>query len=337
MNKPILENRDINLVNLYHFIWDILKKYSKYCFYILILFTVYFFIKTPSYSSKVSFYANYQETQQLPSSFSFISSLGGMESGDLGFSIPNYLDSEKFLQDIVEKKYNIEGKKTLIEHWGKDYNKIFSFNPINVFRKINRNLKIETHLTIEQKKTLFAKEVLRKNITHSEDRKSSLHTISFEVGKYPQLSKEVANAIFESILNYSNEVTHLKAGEKKDFIQSRLKDVKKDLENAENKMLVFIENNKNLNYSPNLMLQRDRIQRNISLYSQLYISLSDQLELTKIDEKDTTSSIFLLDAPYISSYKPGGDYLESLFILFVLFYGACTMFEFYRNRYSLFK
>ena len=97
--------------------------------------------------------------------------------------------------------------------------------------------------------------------------------ISFEVGKYPQLSKEVANAIFESILSYSNEVTNVKAGEKKDFIQSRLNDIKEDLENSENEMLVFIENNKNLNYSPNLMLQRDRIQRNISLYSQLYISL----------------------------------------------------------------
>ena len=40
------------------------------------------------------------------------------------------------------------------------------------------------------------------------------------------------------------------------------------------------------------MLQKDRIQKNISLHKQLYFTLADQLELAKINEKDNTSSFF---------------------------------------------
>ena len=51
---------------------------------------------------------------------------------------------------------------------------------------------------------------------------------------------------------------------------------------------------------------RSRDYREIlHLYSQLYLSLSDQLETAKIDENDKSSSIYTLDSPYISSFKSG--------------------------------
>ena len=39
-------------------------------------------------------------------------------------------------------------------------------------------------------------------------------------------------------------------------------------------MLEFLNNNKNLS-SPSLILKRDRMNRDLNLYNQLYISLSD--------------------------------------------------------------
>jgi len=296
---------------------------------------IYSFIKIPSYSSEVSFYTNYSEKKPL-SPLSFIDSFATVQIDELGFSISHYLASEKLLQYVVEQEYSIDGdKKTLVEYWGSNYSKIVSINPIATIKKINRYLNLEKNLSIEEKKLILAKEILRDSIIYSEDRKSSLHTINLIVIEYPQLSKDILNRIFESIVNYSAEVTNVKAKEKKNFIQGRLFEVKEDLENSENKMRLFREKNKNLS-SPSLILQRDRLQRDITLYSQLYVSLSDQLEISKIDEKNSTSSIFLLDPPNISPYKANRGFLASVVILCILLFMIFALFESYKNKNQLF-
>ena len=339
MNRPIIENESINFINLYRFGFHIVRKYLKYFFYILLLYTIYYFIKAPSYSSEVSFYTNYNESNAL-SSLGVLSNLGGFsqESGGLGFSVSNYLNSEKLLKQIVEKEYIIDGnKKTLVDYWGNDYNKIFSINPVSFLKKINKHFSLVKDLSVEEKKLLLAKEKLLKRIRYSEDRKSSFHTIVVVVDDddYSLLSRDIVNEIFESIIDYSTEVTNIKAKEKRDFIQGRLLQIKKDLESSEEAMLVFREKNKNRT-SPSLILQQDRIQRDIVLYGQLYFSLSDQFELAKIDEKDTTSSIFLLDAAEISSYKSGRGLLENLFFIFIFLFCILLTFEAYRNKNKLF-
>ena len=67
-------------------------------------------------------------------------------------------------------------------------------------------------------------------------------------------------------------------------------------------MIDLLQKNKDLS-SPILLLEKERIERDITLFGQLYLSLSDKLESAKIDEKDTTSPIFVLDSPNISSKK----------------------------------
>ena len=242
------------------------------------------------------------------------------------------------LTQVVEKEYVIgKDKDTLVNFWGSNYNKVFSINPISMFKKINRKFSLITNLSEEEKKLLFAKEKLARSINHSEDRKSSLHTITIEIDDiYPSLSKDISNSIFQSIINYSTEVTSIKAKEKSSFIEGRLFEIKQDLDAAEETMRLFLEKNKNIT-SPSLILQQGRLQRDIELYSQLYLSLSDQLELSKIDQKDTTSSIFLLDEPEISSYKSGRSLLQSLLIIFTFLFSIFFSVEGFKNRNQLFR
>jgi hypothetical protein len=141
--------------------------------------------------------------------------------------------------------------------------------------------------------------------------------------------------MFDSIINYANQITNSKGVEKESFIKSRLVDVKSDLNNAENELLLFLENNKSIN-SPSLTLQLERLQRKIMLYHQLFLSMSDQLEIAKIDSKDNTSSVFLLDAPEISPYKPGRGLLEKIFLLTIIFYIPALSIEFFKNRNKLY-
>ena len=75
-----------------------------------------------------------------------------------------------------------------------------------------------------------------------------------------------------------------------------------------------------------LQLQKSRIEKNINLYNQLELSLSDQLEIAKIDEKDSTSTIFTLDNPTLSSKKVGVSFVDGILIVlfgcFIFFYGS---------------
>ena len=101
LNKPILDNEYINLKNLFHFMLKVFTKYSKLFLVGIFFFTVYFlFIQKPIYSSQVSFYTNYSESKTL-SSFSFISSFAEAPSEDLGFSISDYVVSDKILKSLV--------------------------------------------------------------------------------------------------------------------------------------------------------------------------------------------------------------------------------------------
>ena len=340
MNRPILLDEHVDLKNLFFFVFDVLKKYFRVFTIITFVFTVYFFfLKTPSFSSKVSFYTNYNESSQ-SGALSFIRSFTGDKFSQrlyLGFSVSEYVASDKFLEDVVGKEYEIDGNSlTLVEYWGVAYDDIFSLNPIASFKRMNRKISLNNNLSIQEQKWLLAKEVLSASIIHIEDPISSLHEMSVTVRKDENLSKQIVHNMYNSIVKYSNDITNIKAKEKKSFISDRLNQTRENLDNAEDKLLVFLESNKNLANSPNLKLQRDRLSRDIELYDQLYITLSDQLEIAKINEKDNTSTVFLLDAPYLISYKSGREFLESIAILFIFLFMLLLFKEGYSQRKQLF-
>lgn len=338
-NKPIIERDSINLDNIIYFTRYIIRRYYKLAIFFILLFFVYKAIQTPTYSSSISFYTNYAKSNQIPSSLGFITNLTGGAARDnqLGFSISDYINSESFVEDIVKQEFVIDGKSQMLSTYlGQDYDRIFSINPIGTLLNLNRHFRLSNSLSEEDKKFLFAKEVFLGSISYSESRETSLHKITISMSKYPLLSKQISESVYKSIINYSNQVTNIKGKEKRSFIEGRLLTVKADLEHAEEKMQTFRENNKVLN-SPSLILKSDRLERDIRLYAQLYISLSDQLEIAKIDEKDFTSSVFLLDNAKLSFYKVGRSLLESIFLILVFIFVVTSSWELYKNRERLFK
>jgi len=330
--KPIITNEEINFENLYSFLSTILIKYSRIVLFFVFMYVVYFFaIKDTKYTASVSFYTDYNEMNASVSSLSVLKTFQGDETGDLNFSILNYLNSDKFLESIILHQYSVDGdKRTLIDIFGISGESSF-FKP----KTIIRDFSLIPDLSLNDKKLLFTKELVREAISFSEDRKTGLNTISFLTTVSPDIAKQIVEKIFNSILDYSNEITSVKAREKVSFVEDRLNDITSKLELSENEMLMFVENNKNIN-SPHLVLKKNRIQRDITLYSQLFRTLSDQLELAKIDEMDNTSSIFVLDSSHFSLYKGGRSMFENIFILAFGLYSIFLMIELYNNRKTLF-
>lgn len=340
MLKPIYLENEIQIDGIKSFFRLYYKKILKMNAIFILIFFVYFLVKPTLYHSKVSFYTNYNEAPQS----SFLSMLpAGMLGGGLGytslsFSIQNYLSSELFLKDIVNKNYITENNTmTLSEKWGSDYNKLIVLNPITILKRINFNLGFNKGLSNDSKKEIYASTILKNSLIFSEDRRSLMNTISINIENDSLLGEQILENVYNSIINYSSNVVNIKANEKRKFIEQRLSEVIKSLEESENAMLKFSQENKQIQNSPTLILQKQRLQKDITLYNQLYFTLSDQLELAKINEKDNTTSFFLLDAPITLRTTQEGSFVVNLIKSLLIFNIVMLMIFLLVNRSSLIK
>ena len=323
----------MNLSNYYITLNLIKKKFPiflKISLLTLSICTIYYFIKTPSYTSKTTFYSTYKEKQDTTSLLNPLGSLIGINGGTLDFSISDYIKSEKMLNQIINKKYLIDGQKiSLVQLWGSNFEQR-TFNPLTLMLKFNKSLNFNSSISTEEKLTFITKEELKDKISFTENRISSLYSISVTIDKYPQLSKDILNEIYSSIIAYTNEIENSKASEKIDFINGRIREVSLDLQNAEREKLEFLEQNKVAN-SPALVLRIDRIQRKIDLHSDVYTNLANQLEIAKINQKDSTSSIFLLDEAKVPLEKDGDSLLKFLVKITILLLFSFIFWSFYKS------
>ena len=66
----------------------------------------------------------------------------------------------------------------------------------------------------------------------------------------------------------------MKANEKRIFIEERLKVLELSLVRSENDLIAFLEENKNYLNSPQLVVEKQRIDREISSYNQIFVKFT---------------------------------------------------------------
>ena len=338
MLNHIYKNDNFSLNGFKNLFFVYTQKFLKLNLIFILLFTIYFIVKPTVYNSKVSFYTNYNEAPQS----SFLSMLpAGMLGGGLGytslsFSIQNYLSSERFLKEIVNKEYQINNSvNTLVNQWGSDYNNFLTLNPITILKRFNFNLGFNKGITNIDKQEIYAMSILKNSIIFSEDRRSLLNTITITIKNDSMLGEQILTNIYEAIISYSSDVVNIKATEKKQFISNRLTEISQSLIEAEEEMLKFSRENKQIQNSPLLTLQKQRLQKDITLYNQLFFTLSDQYELAKINEKDNTTSFFILEKPTTFRTKQDGSFAFNLIKNLLFLNLSILTFFIYQNRKEL--
>ena len=331
MNNKIIDGEKIILKNILVLFFVMLSKYKKFFMLSFILAFIYFFVASPSFKSKISFYTNYNEASDLTLS-PILSSVGLADSNQIHFTIKDFIESDKLLEEIVSKTYLVHDKEiTLTEHWGGNYSKLFKINPISLINSLNRNLMYNVSVTNNQKKIHFAKVILKSKISLKENRRDSLNTITVE-SEDPYLSKQILDNIYSSTINYTVNIASFKAKEKKDFISQRLIQVKNQLFEAEKKLISFYSSNKNISESPILIVEENRLKRDVSILNNHFMSLSAQLETAKIEENNNTYPLVILDEPSISTLQSQPNLLQILILVFFLNFIILLTYEIYYNR-----
>ena len=114
-----------------------------------------------------------------------------------------------------------------------------------------------------------------------------------------KLSSDIANAIIEELQEMQKKFKGQKASQKKNFIQERLKTVQKELILVEEELKTFREKNRKISSSPALVLQMDRLMREVDSKMEVYTTLKTQYEIAQIEGIGSNSFISIIDPPNI--------------------------------------
>jgi uncharacterized protein involved in exopolysaccharide biosynthesis len=111
----------------------------------------------------------------------------------------------------------------------------------------------------------------------------------------PRLAADVLNAAISELDLFIREKKSTGATEQRKWIESRLVQVNVELRTAEEALKNFREKNRRVMDSPQLLLEQDRLSREVTVKGSIDVELRKQAELAKIDEIKQVTTINVLD------------------------------------------
>ena len=260
-------------------LWSVRKKIIIINTVVLILTLAYLlFLTNPFYKSTVTILPEYGSKSNMLSQLSGLASLAGVKVGD---SAPtelyqNIITSETVLQEVIYSKYRT---------------KEFS-DSVNLIKYFEVEGKDENPFLNNRQEFLALYELLLQGrITTEVDRMTKILNVTVTMPE-PQLSADVANNLVKSLDLYIRTQRKSYATEQSFYIEKRTEQVKDSLAAAENKLKAFREQNRMVMQSPNLLLEQGRLMRNVEILQTVFIELTKQLEIAKIDQ--------IKDAPVVN-------------------------------------
>jgi len=279
MEKKTKEEKLQNIIeklNLYiQKLWNNRKKFMIINGVVLIIALVYLlFISKPYYESSVVILPEYGNKSNMLSQLGNLAALAGVRVGE---STPteiyqNLLTSESVLGPIIYSKYKTEkysDSVNLIQYFK------VQVDEKDPFRKERRQF-LDIYEALIKERILIDVDRITKILT--------IHTIMPE----SQLSADVANKTVESLDAYVRIKRKSFATEQLYYLDRRIEQLKDSLMVAENLLKIFREQNRLTAQSPDLLLEQARLMRNVEILQTVYVELTKQYELAKLDEvKDT--------------------------------------------------
>lgn len=185
---------------------------------------------------------------------------------------PSIIKSEAVLQKVILKKYQTKKNKD-------------SLNLIQIW---------EIEAPTFQKSYEAALKTIREELKVNLDNKTSLLTLEIET-EDAQLSADILNYIVGQLDNFIQTKKTSSAGNQKVFVEGRLIEVKEELTIAENRLKDFREQNRMIVTSPELLLQQERLLREVIINTTIYTELKKQFEVAKIEEVKDIPIINVMD------------------------------------------
>ncbi|MBI65989.1 MAG: hypothetical protein CMG64_06830 [Candidatus Marinimicrobia bacterium] len=294
----IIQNDEIDIKALWMVLWRNKKSLFKITGGFVLLMVLYLFITTPLFYASSTLFETSGETSSSLDKLGGLASVAGFDMGSMGseetfVDLTDYVNSRRLKDEILNRKWPTKKKNIdLITYW--------EINDTTGIINFLKNLIKPSKLAKEELKLKW----LYKAHSKLEDRIIASYT---ETGLFtvevwmedPVLTQTMADYIVSSIVNYSNEVKADKWRETREFSLKRLGDVNKELDKAEDILTKFQKENRRIIDSPDMMVELASLTRDVTIKTQLLITLQNEYEFARIEEsKDMTGMVILDEAQY---------------------------------------
>tara|TARA_Y100000741_G_scaffold336742_1_gene295564 strand:+ start:1264 stop:2217 length:954 start_codon:yes stop_codon:yes gene_type:complete len=284
-------NLDLNKIlshSLKNFKTNVIIVFSFIFFSLIITF-----FSTPKYASSFSFFSEGDNQLGLLSKNSIASSILGSSFGsDINIlPLEAVVTSKELIVKISNEKFNYEDKNLL-------FYEIFKIeNSIKVrFLKLFLSEKEYEEFLIK-----LSQEEIVERIKYTKDLQTNVIkvTLLFETR---ELADDVSHFIINYVNDYYNNISALKANDKTKYIDVRLQELEQELDTVYKNYIEFKNQNKNISSSPILMVKEQQLQQDISLKKNVYVQLSSQFEIYKMNSIDKSKTVYLVNSPTVSSF-----------------------------------
>ena len=329
---------ELNLLN----IWKIIRSGNKYILQItsvfVILGIIYSFITTEYFLSTITLYPAVESNQ----SGLALGNLQGVAKafgiGDISstptFNIPDIIKSRRLKKNIVLKSWSSSvytNETNLIKYWEIDkQNWFFPYEWIAKYFSSNKYSREPKQQYLE-----IAIEKLNDLIFINEEF-TGLITVSVLM-EDPELASSIANYIAEFVKDFISVEAHRETVKNKSFIYDQQMKAKEELKLSEEELTEYRKKHPLALDTPDLLLGRGRLIRNVEANQAVYITLRQQYEMAKIEEAKEKLFVNILDVaePAVKRAKPR----RILIVIFATFIGFVfsTLFVFIDDKHYLSK
>jgi uncharacterized protein involved in exopolysaccharide biosynthesis len=113
----------------------------------------------------------------------------------------------------------------------------------------------------------------------------------------PELAAGVNQRFLGVIAQFNSRTRRSRAVEERKFAEARLHETRQELRAAENRLQSFMQQNRIWQGSPQLVIERDRLEREVGMRQSVYTSLAQAFEKARIDEVRDIPVFTVLDPP----------------------------------------
>ena len=140
--------------------------------------------------------------------------------------------------------------------------------------------------------------------------------------EWPSVSLFIVESLVDGVKAFNQNLVQGQAGAERRFVEDRLELATNVLGAAEEALEEFLNNNRQYSGSPELLFQRDRLDRNLSLQQEVYTTLRQSLEEARIREVRELPVISIVDPPSVRSAPEGRG--RAVFLVLGFLVGAFT-------------
>ncbi len=137
-------------------------------------------------------------------------------------------------------------------------------------------------------------EAVRAKMRYVADSKSPVATISVR-DRDPRVAALLVNRAVELLNEFDIATSTTQAGERRRFIEGRLLKASNQLTEVESRLETFREENLRIGNAPALLLEQARLQRELEIEQQIYLTLRKEAELANIEEHRSVPVVNILE------------------------------------------